>query len=67
MREFLVLISQILIIFTIQQLSEMVFDEKKLHSRIISIVCFAGSFYLVLNYVYTYILGELVAAFQFVF
>lgn len=63
------LISQILIITVIQQLSEMVVDpqSKPHHAKLVTLACYAGSFSLIVRYVFTYVLNDLVTALQTAF
>ncbi len=61
MREFMILIGQIFLISCVQTLIEAFVDpdKKPLQARIISLACFSGSLYLLLQFVFTYLLKEL--------
>lgn len=69
MREFLTLISEILIITVIQQLSEMVIDAQARpnYAKLFSLACYVGSFSLIIHYVFTYVLQDIITALQSVF
>ena len=63
MKEFIVLIAQILIITCIQTLAEVFIDPEKnpMQVKLIGIACIVGSFYLLVQFVFSYILEEIVS------
>lgn len=68
MKEFMVLIGQIILISCVQSVIEIFFDsDKKTLSKIINIACYAGSFYLLIQYIFTYLLREIVSVVRFPF
>ena len=69
MREFLTLLSEILIIAVIQQLSEMYVDPKERPNlaKLFSLACYAGSLSLIINFVFSYILQDIISSLKSVF
>ena len=69
MREFTVLIGEIFFIALLQTILETFLDpEKRAYQvRIINIACVMGSLYLLLEFVYNHILGEISAFVKFPF
>jgi len=69
MRELMTLIGQIFLISCVQTIIEMFVDpnSRPYQARILSIACFAGSLYLLLQFIYTHILTEIVTVFNFTF
>lgn len=69
MRQFTVLISQILIISCIQSLTELFVDpgERPYQAKIINIACFAGSLYLLIQFVFEFLIAELSTVINFSF
>lgn len=69
MKELMVLIGQIFLISCIQTITEMFVDpnQKPYQAKILSIACFCGSMYLLLQFMYTYLFKQLVSVFNFVF
>ncbi len=63
MKEFMLLIGQIILISCIQSLVEIFIepDKKPMQARIINIACYVGSFYLLIQYVIVYVLREIVS------
>jgi hypothetical protein len=63
MREFIILLGEILLIVLLQTVIETFFDKDKhaMQLKIINIACILGSLYLLLDYVYTNIINELTA------
>ena len=61
MREFIILIGEILLIALLQTIFEVFLDKDKqaLQIRMVNIACFLGSFYLLLQFVFTHILSEI--------
>jgi len=68
-KEFTVLIGQLLLIVCIQALAKMFIDASKAGGmgEIVSAACYAGGLYLLLQFVFSYILGEVVNFVQGVF
>jgi len=62
MKEFIVLIAQILIITCIQTIAEIFIDSSKnpMQVKLIGIACTVGSFYLLVQFVFSYILDEII-------
>jgi len=62
MTEFIVLIVQILIITCIQTIAEIFIDPTKnsMQVKLIGIACTVGSFYLLVQFVFSYILEEII-------
>ncbi len=69
MREFMVLIGQILIITCIQSLTEIFVDPDKrpYMAKMVTIACFAGSLYLLIQFVFLYVLKEIISVVKFPF
>lgn len=69
MREFTVLIGEIVFIALLQTVIELFVDGDKRpqQMRIINIACVMGSLYLLLQFVYTYILNEISTFVKFPF
>ncbi|MDR1689167.1 MAG: hypothetical protein LBS21_11225 [Clostridiales bacterium] len=69
MKEFLTLLSEILIIAVLQQISEKVVDPKERpdFAKLISLACYAGSFSLIIHFVFTYVLKDIITALESVF
>ncbi len=63
MREFMTLIGQIVLICCIQALTELLIDHNKrpYQALVINVACFAGSLYLLLQFVFGYLLAEIQA------
>ena len=69
MRELMTLIGQIFLISCVQSIIEMFVDvgSKPYQARILNIACFAGSLYLLLQFMYSHLFKELVTVFNFSF
>ena len=69
MREFTMLIAQLFIIALMQTVLELFFDPEKRphHVRILNIACIIGSLYLLLQFVFEYMLGEIATIVTFPF
>jgi len=67
MNEFLALIGQIFLITCIQSILEMFIDpnERPYLSKVLSIACYAGGLYLVLQFVFTHLISEMFSLFRF--
>lgn len=63
------LIGQILIIYCLQSLIEIFIEAEKkpYQARILNIACFAGSLYLLIQFVFKFLLGEIVSVMNFSF
>ena len=63
MREFIVLILELLFIALIQTIVEAIFDaeERKKQMRVVNIACILISYLLLIRFVYNHLLGELTA------
>ena len=61
MREFTVLIGQLFFIALMQTVLELFIDpeERPKHVQILNIACIIGSLYLLLQFVFEYLMGEL--------
>jgi len=61
MREFTLLIGQLFFISLMQTVLELFIDpkERPKHVQILNIACIVGSLYLLLQFVFEYLLGEL--------
>ncbi|MDR2938815.1 MAG: hypothetical protein LBV08_00670 [Clostridiales bacterium] len=66
MSEFLTLIGQIFIIACIQSIVELFIDidKRPYQARVMNIACFLGSLYLLVNYIATVLLGEIISVFK---
>ena len=69
MREFTVLIGEIFFIALVQTILELLIDAEKRPQqiRIVNIACILGSLYLLLQFVFTYIMGEISTFVKFSF
>ncbi len=69
MKEFMVLIGQIFLISCIQTITEIFVDpgSKPYQARVLNIACFAGSLYLLLQFVFNHLMKELVTVIKFPF
>jgi len=63
MREFLILIAELLFIAVIQTIIESILDaeERKKQLKVVNIACIAASYILLIRFVATHLLGELFA------
>jgi hypothetical protein len=63
MREFIILLGEILIIVLLQTVLETFFEEKKhaVQLKVINIACILGSLYLLLDFLFNHILSEITA------
>ena len=61
MREFIVLLGEILLIALLQTIVEGFLEDKKLQLRIVNTTCVVGSLFLLLQFVYEHILSEISA------
>ena len=61
MREFTILIGQLFFIALLQTVLELFIDpnERPKHVQILNIACIIGSLYLLLQFVFEYLLGEI--------
>jgi len=61
MREFTILIGQLFFIALLQTVLELFIDpkEKPKHVQILNIACIIGSLYLLLQFVFQYLMGEI--------
>jgi hypothetical protein len=62
MEEFLMLIAQILLITCIQTVAELFIDSSKnpMQVKLIGIACTVGCFYLLVQFVFSYVLEEII-------
>ncbi|MCL2421497.1 MAG: hypothetical protein FWD03_06525 [Defluviitaleaceae bacterium] len=69
MREFTILIAQLFFIALTQTVLELFIDpsQKPHHVRILNIACIIGSLYLLLQFVFEYLLGEISTIMTFPF
>ena len=69
MREFMILIIELLFIALIQTVIEAVFDEqeRKKQIKVVNIACILISYLLLIRFVYNHLLGELTAFVGFPF
>ena len=68
MREFMILIAELLFIAVVQTIIESIFDaeERKKQMKIVNIACIAVSYVLLLRYVYNHLWGEIMAFVNFI-
>ena len=61
MREFTMLIGQLVLIAIMQTVLELFIDvkERPIHGKILDIACVMGSFYLLLQFIFDYMLDEI--------
>ena len=64
MRDFLYIAMELCAISVIQSLVEAIFEERRGYIKIMSVLCSVVSFYIVLSYVYTHILSEIMFIFR---
>jgi hypothetical protein len=64
---FLALIGQLFIIVVLQSFIEMFLSDKKHFSTILSIACYVGALYLLLQFVFSNLLPEMQTLMQFAF
>lgn len=69
MPEFMTLIGEIFIIACIQSLVEVFFDMEKrpYMAKLVNVACYAGAFYLLLQFVLDFVLKEVITFLQGVF
>ena len=69
MDEFLALISQILLITCVQMFAEMFIDaDKRPHiSKIVNVACYAVGVYIVVQFVFEFMMQEVISVFNSVF
>ncbi len=69
MKEFLILIGQILIITCIQSITEMFIDSKERPYivKLVSVACFTGCLYLLIQFVFVFVLKEILSVVEFPF
>jgi len=69
MREFMILIAELLFIVILQTIVESVLDaeERKKQLKVVNIACIAVSYVLLIRYVYNHLWGELSAFVSFTF
>lgn len=67
MREFMILIAELLFIAVVQTIVESIMDaeERKTQMKVVNIACIAVSYGLLLRYVYNHLWGELTAFVNF--
>jgi len=68
MREFLILIGELLFIALLQTIIEAIFDaeERKRQMKVVNIACISISYFLLVRYVYNHLWGELVSLVNFI-
>ena len=69
MREFTMLVGQLFLIALMQIVLELFINakERPMHVQILNIACIVGSMYLLLQFVFEYILGEVTTFLNFTF
>jgi len=69
MREFLILITEILLIVILQTIIEAVLEiqQRKEYTKVVNIACVLASYLLLFRYTYNHLWGEIVALVNFVF
>jgi len=69
MREFMILISEILFIVILQTIIEAIFDmqQRKEYAKVVNIACVLICYFLLIRYVYNHLLGEITALVNFAF
>ena len=69
MREFMMLISEILFIVILQTVIEAIFDmqNRKEYAKVVNIACVLICYFLLIRYVYNHLLGEFTALINYTF
>ena len=69
MREFMILLTELLFIAVIQTIVESILDaeERKRQLKVVNIACIAVSYVLLFRYVYNHLWGELMSFVNFTF
>ena len=69
MREFMILLTELLFIAVLQTIVESILDaeERKRQLKVVNIACIAVSYVLLLRYVYNHLWGELMSFVNFTF
>lgn len=66
MREFLSLLGQLFLIAILQSIISFFINEKQAYMlQLINIACYLGSLYIILQFVYTHLLSQVMTMFKF--